>query len=91
MNGDSTMLKPFFEDTRLTNIPYSMFNGAEQFKTLNGGTALPTIKWVQDTTLIRESNYITLDENEILKRLEKKNKFDDLVSQLGNHPILSIE
>ncbi len=72
LNGDSSMLKPFFEDTRLTNVPYSMFNGAEQFKTINGGTALPTIKWVKDTTLVRESNYITLDENEILKWLHEK-------------------
>ncbi|MBK8144474.1 MAG: DoxX family protein [Bacteroidetes bacterium] len=72
LNGDSSMLKPFFEDTRLTNVPYSMFNGAEQFKTINGGIALPTIKWVKDTTLVRESNYITLYENDILKWLHEK-------------------
>lgn len=72
LNGDSSNIKPFFEDTRATNIPYSMFNGAEQFKTLNRGTALPTIKWVKDTTLIRESNYITLDEDEIVQWLKEK-------------------
>ncbi len=72
LNGDSSNIKPFFEDTRATNIPYSMFNGADQFKTLNRGTALPTIKWVKDTTLIRESNYITLDEDEIVQWLKEK-------------------
>lgn len=72
LNGDSTNLKPFFDDTKMTNIDYSMFNGVEQFTALNRGTALPTIKWVKDTTLIRESNYITLDENEILKWMKEK-------------------
>lgn len=72
LNGDSSSIKDFFDDTHMTNIPYSIFNGAEQFKKLNRGTALPTIKWLQDTTLIRESNYITLDENEILDWLKEK-------------------
>ncbi len=72
LNGDSASLKPFFDDTKMTNIDYSMFNGVEQFTALNRGTALPTIKWVNDTILIRESNYITLDENEILTWMKEK-------------------
>ncbi|MBK9299458.1 MAG: DoxX family protein [Bacteroidetes bacterium] len=72
LNGDSSQIKPFFDDTKVDNIDYSIFNGAEQFKKLNRGTALPTIKWMKDTTLIRESNYITLDEDDILKWMKEK-------------------
>lgn len=70
-NGDSTDLKPFFDETRMTNIPFSFFNGSEQFVELNRGTSLPSIKWTKDTTLIRESNYITLNENDIIKWLHE--------------------
>jgi hypothetical protein len=33
---------------------------------MNGGYALPTIKWIKDTTVVKESNYINLDEKDIL-------------------------
>lgn len=73
INGDSTDLDDFMKDTRMTNIEYSIFNGAQEFAMMNNGTNLPTIKWVIDTTLVRESNYLTLDEKEILTWLETKN------------------
>ena len=71
INGDSTDVDDFFKDTRMTNIEYTLFNGPEQFAEMNGGFALPTIKWVQDTTLIKESNYLTLNESEILEWIKK--------------------
>lgn len=71
LNGDSKNLPAFFEDTKAQNIAYSTFNGAEQFAQMNDGTSLPTIKWVIDTTVVRESNYFTLDENEILEWIKK--------------------
>lgn len=67
LNGDSANIAPFFDETRATNIPSSMFNGAEDFVKVNGSHSFPSIKWIQDTTVIRESNYINLDEKEILK------------------------
>lgn len=67
LNGDSAKLASFFDETRASNIPYSMFNGAEDFVKVNGSHSFPSIKWIQDTTLIRESNYINLNEKEILK------------------------
>lgn len=70
LNGDSTQMQAFFDDTHFNNVPYMIFNGAEQFVTLNGGAALPSIKWVQDTTLIRETNYIVTNEHEILDWLK---------------------
>ena len=71
LNGDSTSLKEFFNDTRSSFIDYSVFNGAEQFSQMNGGYGLPTIKWVMDTTVIKESNYINLDEKDILDWLNE--------------------
>lgn len=71
LNGDSTQMQAFFDDTHFNNVPYMIFNGAEQFVMLNGGAALPSIKWVQDTTLIRETNYIVTDENKILDWLSE--------------------
>jgi len=72
LNGDKENLQDFLLDTKATNIDHSLFNGVVQFTLLNRGTALPTIKWVQDTTLLKESNYMTLDENEILKWIKKQ-------------------
>jgi hypothetical protein len=66
LNGDSTSLKEFLNDTRSSIIEHSIFNGAEQFSQMNGGYALPTIKWIKDTIVVKESNYINLDEKDIL-------------------------
>jgi uncharacterized membrane protein YphA (DoxX/SURF4 family) len=71
LNGDKSNLDDFFKDTRMTNVDYSMFNGAQQFALMNAGNALPSIKWVQDTTLIRESNYLTINEADIEKWLKE--------------------
>ncbi len=72
LNGDKENLQDFLQDTKATNIEHSLFNGVVQFTMLNRGTALPTIKWVQDTTLLKESNYVTLDENDILQWIKKQ-------------------
>lgn len=70
MNGRAEELNAFIAETRMNNIPYTLFNGADNFTTLNGSYSLPTIKWVNDTTVVRESNYITLKESEILRWLK---------------------
>lgn len=72
LNGDSKSLPEFLAETKASNIDYSMFNGVPDFLALNGSNNLPTIKWVQDTTVVRQSNYLTLDEHEILDWLNKK-------------------
>lgn len=65
MNGSPDELKAFIAETRMDNIPYTLFNGAAEFAELNGGPSLPTVKWVKDTTVVREPNYITVTEKEI--------------------------
>jgi hypothetical protein len=71
LNGDSTNLKEFFDDTKATNIDYSMFNGAKEFTDMTGTNGLPAIKWIEDTTVVKTSNYITLNEIEIIDWLKK--------------------
>lgn len=73
LNGDPKNLEEFFEDTHAQNIAYSMFNGVEQFTQMNDGFSLPTIKWVEDTTVVRQSNYLTLNENDIIDWLKSSN------------------
>ncbi|HOZ51779.1 MAG TPA: DoxX family protein [Chitinophagaceae bacterium] len=67
LNGDPSKLDEFWKDTKANNIDFVMFNGATEFTMMNDGNSLPTIKWVNDTTVVRESNYLNLDENEILE------------------------
>ncbi len=71
LNGDSTNRTSFFEDTKTQYIPHSFFNGAEKFTALTGTHGLPAIKWIQDTTIVRTSNYITLDEDEVKTWMQK--------------------
>jgi hypothetical protein len=71
LNGDSSKLDDFLNDTRATNIDFSIFNGVEQFITLADGHTLPKIRWVEDTTVYKEPNYITMDEEAIEKWLKK--------------------
>jgi hypothetical protein len=71
LNGDTSKLKEFFDATQASHIDHMMFNGAQEFTMLNDGYTLPTIKWVVDTTVVRESNYLNLQEDEILAWLEE--------------------
>lgn len=70
LNGDTSNIHVFFEDTKATNIPYTHFNGVGQFIAMAGNKGLPSIKWIQDTTEVRETNYIILDDREILDWLK---------------------
>ncbi len=70
LNGDSSNIKPFFEDTKAQNIDFTIFNGAEEFAAMNGGYSFPSIKWMMDTTQVRTSNYVNLDEQDILAWLK---------------------
>jgi uncharacterized membrane protein YphA (DoxX/SURF4 family) len=71
LNGDSSKLNEFFDDTRAKNIDFSIFNGVAQFTTLADGHALPKIRLVNDTTVYKEPNYITMDEKAIETWLKK--------------------
>jgi hypothetical protein len=72
LNGDSTDLKSFFEETNMNHIPYTLFKGPKQFIEMNGSPSFPGIRWFEDTVVVRESNYLNLYEKDILNWLGKK-------------------
>lgn len=71
LNGDRENLKPFFEETRADNISWSMFIGSEKFVKLSG-PSLPQIFWVNNSVVEHKSNYMLMDEQEVLDWLNEK-------------------
>ena len=70
LNGENDRLQAFFDDTHTENIPYCMLKG-KSFVYL-AGLALPTIYLINNSKVEHEVNYITLDQQEIEKWLDKK-------------------
>jgi uncharacterized membrane protein YphA (DoxX/SURF4 family) len=71
INGDTSLLQTFMIETRLAPIPFTHFNGANEFMEMNGSAMLPSIQWVKDTVVVRESNYVNISETEIEQWLMK--------------------
>ncbi|HWY38007.1 MAG TPA: MauE/DoxX family redox-associated membrane protein [Bacteroidia bacterium] len=69
LNGDEKDFKPFFEDTKATNIPYCNLNG-KGFIFL-GGTILPYICLVNNSTVETSVDYMHLDQEQIESWLKK--------------------
>jgi hypothetical protein len=70
LNGEDENLNVFFDDTHTQNIPYCMLKG-HAFVYL-GGLAMPSIFLVNNSVVEHQVNYITLDQQEIEKWLDKK-------------------
>jgi uncharacterized membrane protein YphA (DoxX/SURF4 family) len=71
LNGDSSNVEDFFEDTKSQQIPHSLFNGVEQFVAMAGNKGVPSIKWMEDTIEIKHTNYIILKDKDVLAWLKK--------------------
>jgi len=69
LNGDYAKIKPFFEDTKATNIDYCVLNG-RNFIYL-AGVEMPTIYMVNNSVVENWIDYLVLDQYEIEKWLEK--------------------
>lgn len=63
LNGDSTLLAPFWEKTKAQNIPHTMLYGKD-FISLSG-INLPAIYWINDSWVEARSTYIDLDQKAI--------------------------
>ncbi len=63
LNGDSSKLASFWEETKAKNIPHSMLLGRD-FAILSG-SRLPAIYWLEDSYVIAVSNYRNLNQDEI--------------------------
>ena len=69
LNGDTSKLKPFFEDTKVTTINYCLL-GAKPFVYL-AGIDLPAIYMVNNSLVEHWIDYPALDQTEIEKWLAK--------------------
>jgi hypothetical protein len=69
LNGDTTDLKPFFENTQTENISHCMLLG-RNFVYL-AGTQLPVIYLINNSIVEHNLSYIELDQNEIEKWLKE--------------------
>lgn len=69
MAGHRNHLQDFITETRSDNIPLIFMDSIPNFQKLNGRTAVPTIKWIEDSTVVKTSTYFSLNENEILEWL----------------------
>ncbi|MBU0489442.1 MAG: DoxX family protein [Bacteroidetes bacterium] len=70
LNGDDSMLEDFFTDTKASDIPYTMLLG-ENFINL-AGVRLPAILWVEDSLVIRKTNYLAMEEEDIINWLNRE-------------------
>jgi len=66
MAGHRDHLQAFIEETRSENIPLIFIDSIPHFQEMNGRNGVPTIKWLEDSTVIKHSTYFSLSENEIL-------------------------
>ncbi len=71
MAGHRDHLAAFLEETRSDNIPLVFMDSVADFQKLNGRNGVPTIKWIEDSTVVNTSTYFSLSENEILDWLKE--------------------
>jgi hypothetical protein len=71
LNGDSVDIKDFFEETKATNIPYSLMEMKEGF-VQNAGNSLPSIYMVKDNIIEQRKKYVTMEQTEIENWFNKK-------------------
>ncbi|MFC5270845.1 MauE/DoxX family redox-associated membrane protein [Adhaeribacter terreus] len=70
LNGDDENLQPFFDNTRASDISWSMFTGADKFMKM-AGASLPQIFWVNNSVVENKSSYFTLNQTKIEAWLKK--------------------
>ena len=63
LNGSKEKLKPFYDETKTSDIPYTILLGPEFVKM--SGIHLPLICWVNNGIVIKKTNYYHLDQKEI--------------------------
>ena len=69
LNGDTNKIKPFFEDTKASNINYTILNG-KSFVYL-AGLKMPTIYLVNNSVVENWITYLDLDQSEVEKWLNE--------------------
>ena len=63
LNGSNDKLKAFFDETKASDIPYTILLGKDFVKM--SGVRLPAIYWVNDGIVTKKSTYLDIDQKEI--------------------------
>ncbi len=71
MMGHKDHLEAFLEETKSSNIPLIFMDSIEHFQKMNARNGVPTIKWLEDSTVVKRSTYFSLNESEILKWMKE--------------------
>lgn len=64
LNGRPALQETFFNDTRMTNVPYVLYNERASFARM-AGPSLPAIYWLQNDTVVNESTHLDLNREQI--------------------------
>lgn len=64
LNGRPALEEAFFTDTRMSNIPWILYNERASFARM-AGPALPAIYWLQNDTVVNESTHLDLNQQQI--------------------------
>ena len=70
LNGPDRYLKPFFEDTRATDLNWSVLNGKGLFFKISG-PSVPQIDWVNNSVVENKTNYMVLQQSDVETWLKK--------------------
>ena len=71
LNGNEKNITSFFNDTRATDLNWSLLNGHGTFFKL-AGPAVPQIDWVNNEIVENKSNYMVLQQDEVEAWLKKQ-------------------
>lgn len=71
MAGHKNHIQSFLDETRAENIPLIFMDSITPFQRMNARNGVPTIKWLEDSTVVKTSTYFSLNESEIIDWLKE--------------------
>jgi hypothetical protein len=73
LNGPDELRNDFFNETKANNVPYLFYNNDPSGFQAMAGPYVPSIYWIENGLIKRETNYLELDEKSINKWFYKNN------------------
>ena len=73
LNGPDELRTDFFNETKANNVPYLFYNNDPSGFQAMAGPYVPSIYWIENGLIKRETNYLELDEKSINKWFYKNN------------------
>lgn len=73
LNGPDELRNDFFKETKANNVPFLYYNNDPKGFEAMAGPYVPSIYWVENGIIKRETNYLELDEKAVKKWFYKNN------------------